>query len=625
MCGLCGVLGPTRESGIEDLEAMTRTLDHRGPDDTGTWSAAFDSADGEWSVGLGHTRLSILDLSPLGHQPMHSRDGRVTVTYNGEIYNFRELRKELLELGARFRSDCDTEVLVEGYGLLGPDLFGRLNGMFAIALWDARERALVLARDRLGIKPLHYHQDGRTLTFASELRALRLHRGFRADIDRAALGGFLRSGFVHGEQTIYQSVRRVLPGECVIWKGGRLRRRRYWDLLEPFDPPTAYEDAVDELDRRLGDAVERRLVSDVPLGAFLSGGIDSSAVVALMQERSARPVRTFSIGFREAGYDEAPFARAVAEHLGTDHTELYVDRSQAVAVAHELPELYDEPFADASAIPTTLLSRLTREHVTVALSGDGGDELLAGYDHYRKLARLLPLHRLPAPLKRLLAAAALLAPPGAFRNGLRHLRARSELELAACLVAHFDRELLVGACGPGGGDLPSRYRDSFEGSPIDHPVRRANFADAASYLPDDILLKVDRASMSVALEVRVPLLDHEVARYALSLPLEFAWHGGRTKAPLRDLLERRVPRALFERRKQGFGIPIETLLAEEMHSWTDHYLDPERLRDEGLFEPGGAERLVQSALSPGAPKERLWFLLCFERWFARTHRGEGGP
>jgi asparagine synthase (glutamine-hydrolysing) len=482
----------------------------------------------------------------------------------------------------------------------------------------------VLARDRLGIKPLYYRLDGSLVTFASELGALRQHRRFEARIDRVALGGYLRSGFVHGERSIYEDTRRVLPGEYVIFEGGRCTRFRYWDLLAPSEePPTrSFAEAVDRLEALLGRAVERRLIADVPLGAFLSGGVDSSTVVALMQERTGRPVRTFSIGFEEEVYDEAPHARAVAAHLGTEHTELYVDRSQARAVAHELPVLFDEPFADSSAIPTVLLSRLTRNHVTVALSGDGGDELFGGYAQYAKLARLLPFSRLPGGLRRGLAALAALAPSSSLGRGLGHLAGEDACGIAASLICHFDPADIAAACGAEAAGIPPLFRRAFEGAPTADPVRRASFADAAAYLPDDILTKVDRASMSVALEARVPMLDHEVVRFALSLPREIVWHGGRTKAPLRALLHRRVPPALVERPKQGFGIPIETLLASELSAWRDRYLDLGRLEEEGVFAPSGARALIRAATRPGAPKERLWFLLCFERWFARVHRGE---
>lgn len=623
MCGLCGILGPVSSADLGSLDSMAHSLDHRGPDDFGTWTGEFRSGDVDYAIGLGHTRLAVLDLSALGHQPMFADGGSLAVAYNGEIYNFRELREELVDHGCAFRSDCDTEVLLEAYRVWGVGAFPRLNGMFAFVLWDARRRRLILVRDRLGIKPLYYRSDGALLTFGSEIRALRCHPAFLAEIDRAALGCYLRSGFTAGEQTIYADTKRVLPGEYVAWQGGRLSRHRYWSLVDSSqDPPsTTYEAAVDRLEALLGDAVELRMIADVPLGAFLSGGVDSSTVVALMQERARSPVRTFSIGFDEPRYDEAPFARSVAKHLGTEHTELYVTRDDARAVAHELPELYDEPFADASAIPSVLLSRLTRADLTVALSGDGGDELFGGYKHYQKLQRLLPFFRIPAQLRSLLARLAPLSPVASVRNGLSHLRSSDECALAASLVSHFGRDDIRASCGEGGARIPDVYREAFEGAPVSDSVRRSMHADARCYLPDDILTKLDRSTMSVALEARVPLLDHRVVRFALSLPLRFAWRAGLSKAPLREVLYRRVPRRLIERPKQGFAIPIETLLERELRNWEEYYLAPGRLAEEGNFDPRSIERLIASTRG-GPGKERLWFLLAFERWFACTHRGE---
>jgi len=624
MCGICGIAGPADRARTDAVDAMAATLDHRGPDDRGTWHGHFRLGSIDQQVAFGHTRLSILDLSPLGHQPMTSLDGQLTVTYNGEIYNFRELRAELTALGHGFHSECDTEVLLAAYQAWGDGAFERLVGMFAFALFDARRERIVLVRDRLGIKPLYWsHVDG-LLLFGSELRALRAHPGFRPEIDRGALGRYLQHGYCSGEETIYASTHRLPPGQFLAFEGGRIEQTPYWRLEDREEGlPTTFEAAVDELERRLGEAVEERLVSDVPLGAFLSGGIDSSAVVALMCERARGSVRTFSIGFANRGYDEAPHARRVADHLGTDHTELYVDRDDAVTVAHELPDLYDEPFADASAIPTTLLSRLTREHVTVALSGDGGDELLGGYDQYSKLGRLLPLFALPGPLRRLLAAASPLAPNDSLRRGLGHLAAADLAGLAQRLVRHWSCEEVRALVGPEGAEPRAAYRRAFAAAPSADPIRRAGFADAATYLPDDILTKVDRASMSVALEARVPLLDHRVVRLALGLPREIAWHGGRTKAPLREVVERRVPREILERPKHGFGIPVQELLAEELRRWTERYLACDRLREEGLLDADATGRLA-AQLDRGDPQgaERLWFLLCFERWYARTHRGE---
>ena len=625
MCGFCGIVGPTHLAAIEDLDAMTRELVHRGPDDLGTWSAHFKMASGEHAVALGHTRLSILDLSALGHQPMQTADGSVTISYNGEIYNFRELREELRAHGHTFRSETDTEVLLEAYCAWGVDAFTRLIGMFAFAIWDARQQRLLLVRDRLGIKPLYYCVRDGVLTFGSELRALRRHRGFEPRLDRGALGRYLRYGYVTGVQTIYANVWRVMPGEYLIWEGGKIETRPYWRLVEEADarPPASFEAAVDRLEELLGDAVERQLIADVPIGAFLSGGVDSSLVVALMRERTRSEVRTFSIGFCERPYDEAPFARKVAEHLGTQHTELYVERHQALSVAHELPTLYDEPFADESAIPTTLLCRLARNHVTVALSGDGGDEIFGGYERYTKFSQLLPLFALPRTVRRLLAAAAPLVPRRSVRNGLSHLMADDHLELAERLHSHFETAELRAGCGEEGARPSDVFADTFATAPTDDPIARMRFGDCRMYLCDDILTKVDRASMSVALEVRVPILDHRVVQFGMGLPRSLVWYGGETKAPLRAMLYRRVPRELIERPKCGFGIPIETLLARELEEWPKRHLNPARLAEEGIFQPDGVALLLARAQSrePIAVR-RLWFLICFQRWFAWNHRGE---
>ena len=626
MCGVCGIVGPAARAAVEDLEAMTRELVHRGPDDAGTWSARFEVASGEYTVALGHTRLSILDLSALGHQPMHTTDGAVTISYNGEIYNFRELRKELRARGHTFRSETDTEVLLEAYCAWGVDAFARLTGMFACALWDARKRRLLLVRDRLGIKPLYYCVHDGVLTFGSELRALRRHRGFEPCIDRGALGRYLRYGYVTGRQTIYANVWRVLPGEYLLWEDGKIETRPYWRLIEETDevPPASFAAAVDRLEELLGDAVEQQLISDVPLGAFLSGGVDSSLVVALMRERASSEVRTFSIGFHERPYNEAPFARQVAEYLGTQHTEIYVERQQALAVAHELPTLYDEPFADSSAIPTTLLCRLTRDHVTVALSGDGGDEIFGGYERYTKFSRLLPLLGLPGAMRRLLAAAAPLIPKRSVRNGLSHLMADDHLELAERLHSYFETAEIRASCGEEGARPSEVFVDTFTAAPTDDPIARVRFGDCRMYLCDDILTKVDRASMSVALEVRVPILDHRVVQFGMGLPHSFVWYEGKTKAPLRAMLYRRVPRELIERPNHGFGIPIESLLARELEEWPKRYLTPARLAEEGIFRPDGVALLLARARGrEPAAVERLWFLICFQRWFAWNHRGEG--
>jgi len=642
MCGFCGVLGPSARAGVDDVEAMARTLAHRGPDDFGAWRTRFRPRRGaapepggargeehgeEHEIGLGHTRLAIIDLSPLGHQPMSTEDGALTIAFNGEIYNFRELRAELEAAGCRFRSDSDTEVILHAHRTWGDGALRRLNGMFAYVLWDASRARLLLARDPVGIKPLYWSWRDGVLAFGSELRALRAHRGFVPAIDRGALGRYLRHGFVPGPESIYQGVQRLQPGDWLVWEDGDVRTGTYLRLDEPPEgpPPADYDAAVAALDALLGDAVERQMISDVPLGAFLSGGIDSSTVVALMQERSARPVRTFSIGYREARWNEAPHARAVAEHLGPEHTELTVGPEDALSVARELPRLYDEPFADASAIPTVLLSRLTRRHVTVALSGDGGDELFGGYGHYAKYERLRPWLAVPAPLRRALRPISPLAPHPSLRNVLRHLAEPDAARAAYSLISEYDGAWLAPVTGRAGAEPSAAFLEAFEHARRPEPVRRFMAADARVYMNDDVLVKVDRASMSVALEARVPILDVRVARFALSLPLAFVWQGGRTKAPLRDVLAKRVPTALVDRPKQGFGIPFHTLLAADLAAWSARYLAPARLAEEGNLDPGGVARLratVDRHPDPRVRSQLVWRLLCFQRWFGHVHRGE---
>jgi len=627
VCGICGVLGPVDHAGIEDVGRMTRALAHRGPDDLGTWSSRVRVGAEDFAVALGHTRLSILDLSPLGHQPMSIDDRTIIVSYNGEIYNFQDLRRELEGRGVAFRSSCDTEVLLQAYRVWGVDAFARFNGMFAFALFDAPRRRLYLVRDRVGIKPLYWRLHGGVLTFGSELEALRRHRGFEPRIDRGALGRFLRHGYVCGPETIYSDTRRVMPGEYLLWEQGKLSSHAYWHVgaSPATPPPERFEDVVDTLDALLGDAVERQMISDVPLGGFLSGGVDSSTVVALMQERSRHKVRTFSIGFEDADYDESSHARAVAQHLGTVHTELIVRRAEAVQVARELPDLYDEPFADSSAIPTVLLSRLTRHHVTVALSGDGGDELFAGYPHHLRLAQLAGWLRVPRALRVPLASLAAWLPRGRLRNGLFHLGAADAAELAYGLQSAFDAPSLAAACGPEGARPALPYLEAWASAGTDDPLRRSMQADVRLYLPDDILVKVDRATMSVGLEARVPILDHRVVELALALPREHLWRGGATKAPLREVLYRRVPRALIERPKHGFGIPIHQLLARELVEWQRLYLAPSRLAEEGNLSPDGVAGLLGLARGRFDHALRaavLWRLVSFQRWFARRHRGE---
>lgn len=627
MCGISGLVGPAAETSADPAAAMANALAHRGPDDAGLWSTSFPTrSGGDHVVALGHRRLSIIDLSAAGRQPMRSRDGQAVVCVNGEIYNFRELKTRLEGEGARFSTHSDMEVVAEGFRVWGLDLFERLHGMFAAAVWDGEKRRLVLVRDRLGIKPLYYAQLGGRLAFSSELHALRGLDGFSGEIDAAALAHFLSYGYVAGPGTIYAAASRLMPGHMLEWREGEISVRPYWSLLDAADrdrAPRDLEQVTDDLEELLRASVLERLVADVPVGAFLSGGIDSSAVVSMMAEVAPSRVQTFTIGFDEPGFDESAAARAVAEHLGTDHHELEVTRAAAVEVARELPTLFDEPFADASAIPTTLVSRLARQSVKVVLSGDGGDELFGGYSRYRRIEELAGLFRFPAGVRRALAAAASWAVSPARRHRVRRLGAPQAVDFADGMTARFDDRLVARATGASARDARAHYRAVFAAAGDRGAAERAMLADAATYLVDDILTKLDRASMSVALEARVPLLDHRLVAFAHGLPLSLLWSGGATKAPLRALAARRVPAELLERPKSGFGFPVAALLGEELDAWTRHYLDRERLAEEGLLDPDAVERMVATTDRNDRTAIRgLWNLLCFERWFAVHERGE---
>jgi asparagine synthase (glutamine-hydrolysing) len=621
---------------------MASTLVHRGPDDEGSW------ADPRGEVAFGFRRLSILDLTPEGHQPMTSEDGRYTVAFNGEIYDFAALRAELGAHGHRFRGRSDTEVLLAAvvqWGLAAA--LPRLWGMFAFALWDASERALHLVRDRLGKKPLYFGWQGRTLLFGSELKALRAHPDFSAPVDRDALASYLRFCYVPAPRSIHAGIHKLPAAGWATLRSDRPGEipvpRRYWDAAsiarageeEPTRLPDAH--AARALEELLADAVRLRCVADVPLGAFLSGGIDSSTVVALMQAQSSRKVRTFTIGFGLAEYDESADARAVARHLGTDHTELQVTPDEARAVIPALPALYDEPFADASQIPTFLVSRLARGQVTVALSGDGGDELFGGYHRYVTGTRLWSLvGKIPRPLRRGAVLGIQAVPPGAWdRVGAladralprsrRGLITGNRVHKLATVVGVSDLEamyLRLVSTWPEPASLLLRGGEPegplpwARGAPaLAAPAHRMMLLDLLGYLPDDILVKVDRASMGVSLEARAPLLDHRVAEFAWRLPLSQKIRGREGKWLLRRVLERHVPRALFERTKRGFGIPIDAWLRGPLRGWAQDLLSEERLRREGFFEPAPVQHALRQHLEGTHNRQfQLWAVLMFQAW-----------
>lgn len=648
MCGITGFLqwaGGDEAMLTQHVGRMMDTIIHRGPDDAGAW---VDAATG---VALGFRRLAILDLSPTGHQPMFSANGRYGIVFNGEIYNYRDLRKELDVLGHRFRGTSDTEVILAGACQWGAEnVIEHLWGMFALALWDRQERKLVLARDRLGKKPMYYARTGDAFLFGSELKALCAYPSFARKLDRHALALYLRFAYVPSPLAIYEGVQKLPPGHyAVLRASAEPTLRCYWD------PHCAVEngltdglrladgEAIEQCDSLLRDAVGRRMMSDVPLGALLSGGIDSSVVVALMQQQSSRPVRTFTIGFPVAEYDEADAARAVASHLGTEHTELTVTPQEAQAVIPRLPDLYDEPFADSSQIPTFLVCELARRHVTVALSGDGGDELFGGYNRYGWAENIWNSLRLVPRTARSLAQSAihLLSPEqwdGVYGRTERFLpsrlkqhspgdklykmgeaiSARGPNELYRHLVSQWkEPQALVMA----GREPEILALDRALGLPVGNFTERMMYTDLVTYLPDDILVKVDRASMGASLEARAPLLDHRLVEWVWKLPLAQKIRDGQRKWLLRKVLYRYVPAELVDRPKTGFGVPIDLWLRGPLREWAENLLAESRLRSEGFLSPEPIRHAWASHLSGSRNEQyRIWTILMFQAWQERWLR-----
>jgi len=638
MCGLSGFVLGRPQADVDELrrrvDVMSATLRQRGPDDSGTW------ADPAAGVGLGHRRLAILDLSAEGHQPMISANGRYVLVYNGEIYNFAELRVELDKQGYRWRGHSDTEVLLEAVACWGVEkAVRRFVGMFAFALWDIRDRVLWLVRDRLGIKPLYYGWAGQNLLFASELKAIRAFPGFPCEIDHEAVKLFMSHSCIPAPYSIYQGVFKLLPGHLLrlpLASGGGVRRealepRAYWSVDEvvrrgiasPF--LGAKTEAVDELERLLRLAIDLRMIADVPLGAFLSGGTDSSAVVALMQSQSPTPIKTFTIGNQDTRYDEAEQARRVARHLGTDHTELCVTPSDALAAIPSVPEVFDEPFADSSQIPMLLVARLARRDVKVVLSGDGGDELFAGYLRHLWGPRLWRLIRfLPGPLRlRLGVGASNVLGPVLLRlmdhlpPGIRLVR--PEEKLAKSLKIYSAQSLqdvyLNLVCPTRTPGVVSPWGNFHRWPSSLDAVTMMTCSDLCGFLPDDILVKVDRATMSVGLEARVPLLDHRVVEFALSLPASFKISQGGGKWLFRQMLSRYFPEDFFNQPKMGFVVPIGDWLRGPLREWACDLLGDKRLATDGFFSPSAVTATWQEHLSGNHDNaDEIWKMLMFQVW-----------
>ena len=621
MCGICGFFSK-RKITNDELTAMNNTMTHRGPDDCGTEMIAVKN---NYTVALAQRRLSILDLSPLGHQPMSSEDGRLSIVFNGEIYNFQELKEQLADYP--FVSTCDTEVILAAYLKWGIQCIERLNGMFAIAIFDRENDTLYLVRDRIGKKPLYYWFEDENLVFASELKPIMKCPGFSAEIRRDVLPRFLYQQYLCEPDTFFENVRKVRPGEVITFSYGKLNQYKYWDLKEVYHQkkaeriPASYEETKTRLRELLQTAVKERLVADVPVGAFLSGGYDSSLITALAQQASCAPVNTFSIGFHEKEYNEAVYAKRIADCLGCHHTEMYIDEKDMLSLIESIPQYYDEPFADSSQIPTMLVSMLARKNVTVALSGDGGDELFCGYNIYDRVRQAQLLDGAGA-----LAAAAgdLLHITDKYPFRMRVIAknrnketktqfpAGNYLQAAEKMINRNPQEKILACCY----DFESAYKEK-------NWQERRMLLDMDTYLAGDILCKVDRASMKYSLEARCPILDKNVIEYALGMPHEYKYQKGNKKRILKDLAYELIPRELLDRQKTGFSVPLDKWLRGELKEQVLTLADPAYLRKQGIFHVDFVTGFLKNYMDKGDGgsgsgenySRLIWAFFMFQMWY----------
>lgn len=642
MCGIVGIWSSRRQVNEAVLSSMTDALAHRGPDDSGIY------IDKQNHIGFGHRRLSILDLSPLGHQPMSNDDGSIWITYNGEVYNFHEIRDELKKKGYVFKSNTDTEVVIKSYEEWGIECVHRFIGMFALGIWDRRERKLYLLRDRAGVKPLYYYHKNNHFLFGSELKALLRHPEFTREIDYSMLPLYLRYGYVPAPHTIFKDTYKLKPGHYLrVSDNNKIEEIMYWDavdfhLREPFSQPE--NEIIEELEGLLINSFKYRLVSDVPVGVFLSGGIDSSLLTALLQKNSGTQLKTFSIGFYENGFNEAEWAKKVADYLGTDHTEYYVSANEASDVVHILPEIYDEPFADNSGIPTYLVSRLTKSVASVALSADGGDELFCGYRRYWQVNNVYALFsRSPSFMKCALIKGLEILNPDIVDSAYRSLQFAlprtdnigDKYSKIRQMLKRINKNELADMYKEAAGlwtseelskvidydyksDNHNYFVETFNKLKDCGLLTRMMITDFKTYLPDDILTKLDRATMSVGLEGRDPFLDHRIVEYAARIPMHLKFRSGQSKYILRQILYKHVPKKLLERPKQGFNAPLHHWFKKDLSKLLKDYLNEDRLNKDGTFNAKAVDSLVKDYIKGSYVNvNALWGLLMYEIWKER--------